>query len=152
MIVTIKTWMTVIAEAFPIPPNLINLKDVLYIAIGRVSVALKGPPLVKIHIISNELKVQTRDKRLTVKITGFISGRVILKKVEKSLAPSIIAASYKVLGIAWSPERSIIIIKGSPTHASTTIVVIKAIVGSDRKVTGFSIRCNFIMMEFTNPN
>src|SRR5215213_8312216 len=76
--------------------------------------------------------VQIVERRQVTTITGRSSGIVMKRKRWKTLAPSILAASYISCGIACIPARNIIVQKGVPCQIVAMINDQSAILGLAR--------------------
>jgi hypothetical protein len=67
--------------------------------VTMVVVALAGPPLVRIHTMSNSWSDPIIDRNAQVRIVGPSSGIVMLRCTCHQVAPSSCAASYKSSGM-----------------------------------------------------
>ena len=81
---------------------------VVYARCGKISVRLAGPPLVRMSTNCRLVAVQIVDNITVVRKIVRSRGTVMNANCCTMEAPSISAASYSSLGIAWSPARKVI--------------------------------------------
>jgi len=91
-----------------------NAVKLLYAKIGKIVVALPGPPPVVSQIASNELIVVIVEIIKTIKITGRIPGKETFLNLWTALQPSVAAASWSSFGTDCSAAKNIIVQKGKP--------------------------------------
>lgn len=110
-------------------PMLKYSHPIRYAKNSHVFVAVPGPPLVPVYIISNVRKASMVLIRIATIIIGFIIGTVNFLNVVHLDKPSTFAASKGALGMDISPANIINIISGIHSHTSITIREKRAVEG-----------------------